>query len=189
MADWFTEDNIKAVFAVLGGLYALALVIVKLTPTPKDNEALAEVSVVLKALAKLFGLDLTQGRNTSPGSGKAGASGGAVKLCAVLLLAGLLAGCAGLANMTPQERALTFCDDFITQYEAMHAESLRLLASEQVSTERKKYIATVINPRLNRLKPVISDYCRMAIKGGTPDSAAITAIISDISALFMEARQ
>lgn len=188
MADWLTEDNIKAFFAVLGGLYALALVIVKLTPTPKDNEALAEVSVVLRAIARLFGLNLTQGRNTKPGE-KEKPYTGPYKLGVILFSLLLLAGCAGLVNMTPQERALTLCDDFITQYEAMHAESLRLLASEQVSTERKKYIATVINPRLNQLKPVISDYCRMAIKGGTPNAAAITAILSDISALFMEVRQ
>jgi hypothetical protein len=51
----------KDIAAGIGALYALALVIVKLTPTPKDDEALKKVSVILKVIAKVFGLNLKQG--------------------------------------------------------------------------------------------------------------------------------
>lgn len=59
--DWL-KDNAVAIAAVLGAAYALARTIVALTPTPKDDKALEKVGIVLKALAKGFGLDLKQGR-------------------------------------------------------------------------------------------------------------------------------
>lgn len=61
--NWL-QANAVNVLAVLGALYAAALAIVKLTPTPRDDEALAKVSPILKALAGLFGLDLKQGAET-----------------------------------------------------------------------------------------------------------------------------
>lgn len=54
-------DILPALFAFIGAAYSLALVIVKLTPTPRDDAALARVSPVLRTIAKLFGLDLRQG--------------------------------------------------------------------------------------------------------------------------------
>ena len=60
--DWIIA-HWKDIAAGLGALYALALVIVKLTPTPKDDEALAKVTPILRILAKVFGLCLKQGIN------------------------------------------------------------------------------------------------------------------------------
>lgn len=61
IVDWIT-NNLTDVLAVLGALYLVALFVVKLTPTPRDDEALKEVSGLLRAVAKVFGLDLKQGR-------------------------------------------------------------------------------------------------------------------------------
>ena len=58
--DWLKE-HIVEIFAIIGFLYSAARIIVSLTPTPKDNAALEKVGVQLRALAKMFGLDLTQG--------------------------------------------------------------------------------------------------------------------------------
>lgn len=58
--DWLKE-NAVAVAALLGALYTVARLIVALTPTPKDDKALEKVGIVLKAIAKGFGLDLKQG--------------------------------------------------------------------------------------------------------------------------------
>ena len=58
--NWI-KANIVEIFAVIGFLYSAARIIVTLTPTPKDNIALEKVGVQLRALAKMFGLDLTQG--------------------------------------------------------------------------------------------------------------------------------
>jgi len=55
------KEYIVAFFAIVGALYGIGRVIVALTPTPKDNIALAKIGVHLKAIAKVFGLDLTQG--------------------------------------------------------------------------------------------------------------------------------
>ena len=60
MISWF-QTHIVEIFAILGSLYAAARVLVALTPTPKDDAALAKVWVGLRWLAKAFGLDLTQG--------------------------------------------------------------------------------------------------------------------------------
>lgn len=54
-------DLLPATFAFIGAAYTLAIAIVKLTPTPRDDAALARVSPVLRIIAKLFGLDLKQG--------------------------------------------------------------------------------------------------------------------------------
>jgi len=107
------------------------------------------------------------------------------------LLATLLAviGCAGLAAMTPKDRGLTLCNDFMTQYEQFHSQSLQILASEQAKVETKKMVATKINPKLNDLKPLIVDYCTCAMNGSQLDSTTITTIITDVSILFTEARK
>ena len=55
------QGYIVGFFAIVGALYAIARVIVALTPTPKDNIALEKIGVQLRAIAKVFGLDLTQG--------------------------------------------------------------------------------------------------------------------------------
>ena len=54
---------VTAFFAVVGALCSIARVIVALTPTPKDDEVLEKVSTQLRAIAKVFGLDMKQGRN------------------------------------------------------------------------------------------------------------------------------
>jgi len=55
------QEYIVGFFAIVGALYAIARVIVALTPTPKDNIALEKIGVQLRAIAKVFGLNLTQG--------------------------------------------------------------------------------------------------------------------------------
>jgi len=57
------QEYIVGFFAIVGALCAIARVIVALTPTPKDNIVLEKISVQLKVIAKVFGLDLTQGRH------------------------------------------------------------------------------------------------------------------------------
>lgn len=81
-------DNLTDFFAVLGLVYGLALVIVKLTPTPRDDAALEKVSVVLRLLAAVFGLDLRQGLESKPKPPRAD--------LLLVLLAGclLISGCA-----------------------------------------------------------------------------------------------
>jgi len=63
--EWI-QLHYQDILSVIGALYALALVIVKLTPTPADNAGLDKVNVILQIIGKLFGLDLTQGINTKP---------------------------------------------------------------------------------------------------------------------------
>jgi len=58
--EWL-KTHIVEIFAIIGFLYSAARVIVSLTPTPKDNAALEKVGVQLRTIAKMFGLDLTQG--------------------------------------------------------------------------------------------------------------------------------
>ena len=65
--EWVQENAVN-ILAVLGGLYALALAIVKLTPTPRDDEALERVSVVVRAVAFAFGLNLKQGIEKKEGT-------------------------------------------------------------------------------------------------------------------------
>lgn len=53
MVEFITE-NWEAVLALLVALHALAVAIVNLTPTPKDDEVLAKVYRVVEVLAGLF---------------------------------------------------------------------------------------------------------------------------------------
>lgn len=55
MIEW-VQQNGETILAAVGGLYLAALAIVKLTPTPKDDEALAKVAVFAQGVAFLFGL-------------------------------------------------------------------------------------------------------------------------------------
>lgn len=91
--DWIKE-NFVYMLAGLGALYAVALFIVKLTPTPRDDEALKEVSLFVRWLAKLFGLDLKQGRVKKPKQPKPPRADGQV-LGVALVGTILLLGCAG----------------------------------------------------------------------------------------------
>lgn len=60
------QKYIVSIFAIVGALCAIARIIVALTPTPKDNIILERISVQLRVIAKVFGLNLTQGRNKKP---------------------------------------------------------------------------------------------------------------------------
>lgn len=94
--EWI-KDNLVEIFAVIGALYAAARVIVTMTPTPKDNEALQKVGVFLKTLRKAFGLDLTQGVHTKDPQryGIQGTGGGGAKphVCLLICLLIFLSGC------------------------------------------------------------------------------------------------
>ena len=58
---WIEVNWIWVCPAILA-LYAVARAIVAVTPTPKDDEALEKVNRLVRLIAKLFGLDLKQGR-------------------------------------------------------------------------------------------------------------------------------
>lgn len=55
MMEWITQ-NWKDILAIIGGVVTVASIIVKLTPTPKDDTVLAKVIKVLAALG-LFNPD------------------------------------------------------------------------------------------------------------------------------------
>jgi hypothetical protein len=58
--------NAQGILAIVGALYTLALAIVKVTPTPKDDVRIETVGAFLKTIGVVFGLDLTQGINKKP---------------------------------------------------------------------------------------------------------------------------
>jgi hypothetical protein len=173
--EWIMA-NYQNIFAIIGAAYTLALLVVKITPTPKDNEALEKVSVVLKAIAKVFGLDLTQGINTK----------GLSSLPIIIFMCLVFAGCAGWQKLTVQEKARVTCEDAMSQYEALHKQSVSLTADVSVKNEDKMFIATKINPKLNKLKPLIVSYCEAAVRGTKPSDDDIIAAISGIVNLFWE---
>lgn len=53
--EWITQ-NWKDILAIIGGVVTVASIIVKLTPTPKDDTVLAKVIKVLAAIG-LFNPD------------------------------------------------------------------------------------------------------------------------------------
>ena len=60
--DWIWEHKVE-VFAIVGAFYTGARLIVALTPTKEDDVWLEKyVGKPLRALAKIFGLTLKQGR-------------------------------------------------------------------------------------------------------------------------------
>ena len=91
---WVME-NYQAALAILGAIYSLALIIVKLTPTPKDDIALQKVSVILKVLAKVFGLDLKQGINRKvSGALDIKDIGTKTKLISIIFVCSIMMSCA-----------------------------------------------------------------------------------------------
>lgn len=61
IGTWATT-NWPNILAALFAAYAFARTIVLLTPTPKDDRVLAAIPGWLTLLAKVFGLDIKQGR-------------------------------------------------------------------------------------------------------------------------------
>ncbi len=61
MNEWIINNWIGILVAAIAGLYTTARAIVVLTPTPKDDVAVKKIGKLLKAISKIFGLDLTQG--------------------------------------------------------------------------------------------------------------------------------
>lgn len=55
--EWLAQ-NYEHILAIIGAAYALARLIVKLTPTPADDEALEKVSVFFRGIAGFFGLKI-----------------------------------------------------------------------------------------------------------------------------------
>lgn len=98
MIEWVQKHGVE-LLALLGALYAVALAIVKLTPTPRDDAALEKVSVVLKALALVFGLNLKQGIEAKPKPPASGESGRVhVGLLLAVIALVLLTGCASAGD-------------------------------------------------------------------------------------------
>ena len=58
--EWI-QANIVGLFAIVGAAYTVARAVVALTPTPKDDQYLEKVGILLKVIAKTAGLDLKQG--------------------------------------------------------------------------------------------------------------------------------
>ena len=57
LINWFKDaENIKTVLAVFGALYTLLFTVVKLTPTPKDDELLSKVAEQFHRVAGWFGV-------------------------------------------------------------------------------------------------------------------------------------
>jgi len=90
--------------------------------------------------------------------------------------------------MTPQERGLTFCDDAMSQYEQLHAQSILITSDKATSDETRKFIIEQVNPKLNRLQQVIITYCTAAVKGTPGNPAEITSLITGIITLFSESK-
>ena len=55
------QERMVEISAIIGAVYMLARVIVVLTPTPRDDEALKKVAGWLKLAALITGLDLKRG--------------------------------------------------------------------------------------------------------------------------------
>lgn len=57
IVSFFTNpENIKTILAFLGAAYGLALLIVKLTPTPKDDEILSKVYNFVHKIIGILGV-------------------------------------------------------------------------------------------------------------------------------------
>lgn len=59
--EWIWASK-AAIMAALLATYAAARLWVAITPTTKDDKALEKLNPILQKLAKLFGIDPTQGR-------------------------------------------------------------------------------------------------------------------------------
>lgn len=182
--NWIMQ-NYMQIFAIIGAFYSAALMIVKLTRTPKDDEALEKVGAFIKALSVVFGLDTRQGLNIKTNTeADFPTAAGAGKILSILFLCMLMAGCAGLSKLTPQEKGLVVCDDFMTQHFQLQQQSQAILADAAAPAGIKKIVAEEINPKINKLHGLIVDYCTIVVAGGAPSTAIITQTIADIMALF-----
>jgi hypothetical protein len=56
----FVTANWDGILAVIAGVHVLALAIVNLTPTPKDNEIVAKAYKVVEVVAGLFSAKVKQ---------------------------------------------------------------------------------------------------------------------------------
>ena len=108
------------------------------------------------------------------------------KTIALTVVMLLLIGCAGWQKLTTPEKARVTCEDAMSQYEALYKQSVALTADVSVKNKDKMFIATKINPKLNKLKPLIVFYCEAAVKGTKPSDDEIIAAISGIVNLFGE---
>lgn len=55
LVQW-VKDNYAAILQALGALYTVLLIVVKLTPTPKDDELLSKVQGIILKVVGLFGI-------------------------------------------------------------------------------------------------------------------------------------
>jgi len=55
LVQW-VKDNYSAILQALGALYTVLLIVVKLTPTPKDDELLSKVQGLILKVVGLFGI-------------------------------------------------------------------------------------------------------------------------------------
>ena len=55
VVEWVVANKVD-LLAILGGIYGVLLIVVKLTPTPKDDELLSKVSSFVLKIAGFFGV-------------------------------------------------------------------------------------------------------------------------------------
>lgn len=55
VVEWVVANKVD-LLAILGGIYGVLLIVVKLTPTPKDDELLSKVSGFVLKIAGFFGV-------------------------------------------------------------------------------------------------------------------------------------
>lgn len=60
----FILNHLVDIMAIIGAAYTLAVCIVKITPTPKDDQAVEKVGLVIKTICSVFGLTPFQGIRT-----------------------------------------------------------------------------------------------------------------------------
>jgi len=102
MIEWLRIHYVE-IFAIVGFLYSAARIIVVLTPTPKDNVALEKVAVWLRGIAKVAGLDLTQGV-----TGKKFAAPTLLLFCSLLMI-----GCNSGIQNNPRAQLLVAQGTFV----------------------------------------------------------------------------
>lgn len=151
--DW-VQSHLVEIFAIIGAVYTVARLVVALTPTPRDDEALERVSVFLKALAKVVGLDLKQGVQ------KTGTGGGSTTAGILLLLStSFIAGCwannpranllasqklfsASVDSLTASVQAGKFSGDEITQIDTIIHQGQGILEKWEVALRANEDAST-----------------------------------------------
>jgi hypothetical protein len=91
-----------------------------------------------------------------------------------------LMGCAGFGKLSTADKLKVVCDDTLTQYEALYAKSLAITSDPETSETTKKYVITKINPQLNKVKPMILQYC----EGTLASKDQIVVILGNVITLF-----